>query len=79
LKNVDALDELYENPDDVDLLVGGILENPQPGSILGPTFQCIIGEMFFRWKFGDRFFYENGNQPGSFTLGMYLVTFAYGR
>jgi len=70
--------------DDVDYYAAGILEKPKPGSIFGHTFQCVIGEMFFRWKFGDRFFYEFGNQPGSFSLGnvdgfefMYLGTFLY--
>ncbi|VVC25042.1 Hypothetical protein CINCED_3A001808 [Cinara cedri] len=67
-KNVDALSKLYEHVEDVDYYAAGLLEKRKPGSILGHTFQCIIGEMFFRWKFGDRFFYEFGNQPGSFSL-----------
>ncbi|XP_050432036.1 peroxidase-like [Adelges cooleyi] len=67
-ENVDALASLYENVDDVDFYVGGMLEKSKPGSIFGHTFQCVIGENFFRWKFGDRFYYEFGNQPGSFTL-----------
>ncbi|XP_015374037.1 PREDICTED: peroxidase-like [Diuraphis noxia] len=65
-KNVDTLASLYEDPNDVDFYVGGLLEKQKPGSLLGHTFQCISGEMFFRWKFGDRFFYEFGNQTGSF-------------
>ncbi|XP_060870430.1 peroxidase-like [Metopolophium dirhodum] len=65
-KNVDTLASLYEDPSDVDFYVGGMLEKLKPGSSLGHTFQCISGEMFFRWKFGDRFFYEFGNQTGSF-------------
>lgn len=69
LKNVDTLASLYEDPNDVDFYVGGLLEKLKPGSLLGHTFQCISGEMFFRWKFGDRFFYEFGNQTGSFRPG----------
>ncbi|XP_022162140.1 peroxidase-like [Myzus persicae] len=65
-KNVDTLASLYEDPNDVDFYVGGMLEKLKPGSSLGHTFQCISGEMFYRWKFGDRFFYEFGNQTGSF-------------
>ncbi|XP_015374036.1 PREDICTED: peroxidase-like [Diuraphis noxia] len=68
-KNVDALASIYEHVNDVDYYAAGILEKQKPGSIFGHTFQCVIGEMFFRWKFGDRFYYEFGNQPGSFTLG----------
>lgn len=68
-KNVDTLASLYEDPNDVDFYVGGMLEKLKPGSSLGHTFQCISGEMFYRWKFGDRFFYEFGNQTGSFRPG----------
>ncbi|XP_060870138.1 peroxidase-like [Metopolophium dirhodum] len=67
-KNVDALASMYEHVDDVDYYAAGILEKQKPGSIFGHTFQCVIGEMFFRWKFGDRFYYEFGKQPGSFSL-----------
>lgn len=69
MQNADALASLYEHVDDVDYYAAGILEKQKPGSIFGHTFQCIIGEMFFRWKFGDRFYYEFGKQPGSFSLG----------
>lgn len=68
-KNIDALAGLYEHVDDVDFYAAGLLERPKPGSILGHTFQCIIGEMFWRWKFGDRYYYEFGGQPGSFDAG----------
>ncbi|XP_026813543.1 peroxidase-like [Rhopalosiphum maidis] len=67
-KKVNTLIELYEDVDDVDYYVAGLLENRKPGSVLGHTFQCIVGEMFYRWKFGDRFYYEFGNQTGSFNL-----------
>lgn len=62
---------LYENVDDIDYLVAGLLEHTKPGGTLGHTFQCVVGEMFFRWKFGDRFYYEFGDQPSSFRLGKY--------
>uniref|UniRef100_A0A2S2NAX9 Peroxidase n=1 Tax=Schizaphis graminum TaxID=13262 RepID=A0A2S2NAX9_SCHGA len=67
-KDIDALSKIYEHVDDVDYYVGGLLEKTKPGSMLGHTFQCVVGEMFFRLKYGDRFYYEFGNQIGSFKL-----------
>jgi len=67
-QNVDALARLYEHVDDIDYYAAGMLEKGKPGSILGHTFQCVVGDMFYKWKYGDRFFYEFGNQPGSFSL-----------
>ncbi|XP_045767255.1 peroxidase-like isoform X1 [Maniola jurtina] len=62
-----ALGQLYESVDDIDLFVGGALERPVPGSILGHTFQCIVAEQFYRTRVGDRFFYDNSEMAHSFT------------
>lgn len=48
----------------LDFYVGGILEQPAAGSLLGATFACVIGKQFERLRDGDRFYYEN---PGVFT------------
>lgn len=61
---------LYDSPDDVDLTVGGSLEKLVPGSLVGPTFQCILNIQFYRARVGDRFFFENGNSGHPFTLGV---------
>lgn len=74
-KNIDALASVYEDVDDIDFYAAGILEELKPGATSGHTFQCIMGEMFYRLKFGDRFYYEFGNQTGSFTLGKYTIEY----
>ncbi|CAG0898518.1 unnamed protein product [Darwinula stevensoni] len=68
---IQEMKKVYESVDDVDLFVGGISETPVPGALLGPTFHCIVGDMFLRLQKGDRFFYDIGDQPHSFTPGDY--------
>ena len=53
--------------DDVDFFIAGLSERPASGSLVGPTFQCIIADQFLKLKKGDRFFYDLGGQSGSFT------------
>lgn len=53
--------------DDIDLFVGAMMEKVSPGSLFGPTFQCLITEQFKRWRNGDRYYYDFGGLPGSFT------------
>ncbi|KAG7309805.1 hypothetical protein JYU34_004307 [Plutella xylostella] len=64
---INALQQLYECVDDIDLFVGGSMERDVDGSILGHTFQCIVAEQFYRTRVGDRFFYDNGEMAHSFT------------
>ncbi|XP_015522628.2 uncharacterized protein LOC107226351 [Neodiprion lecontei] len=58
---------IFQHPSDVDLWSGGVSERPLPGSMLGPTFACIIATQFSYSRRGDRFWYELPNQPSSFT------------
>nr|XP_034306788.1 peroxidase-like protein [Crassostrea gigas] len=53
-----TLQQAYRHPDDIDLFAGGMSETPDKGSILGPTFQCLIAYQFSLYKQGDRFWYE---------------------
>ena len=69
MKGVAKLAAIYEHVDDIELYVGGILENPVDDGIVGPTFQCLIAEAFYRYKYGDRFFYEHKNVKSRFTRG----------
>jgi hypothetical protein len=65
---VAAYARIYESPDDIDLWSAGVSEEPLQGSLIGPTFACIIGRQFHNLRHGDRFWYENGGWPSSFTL-----------
>ena len=62
----------YDHVEDIDLFVGMILEDATNGPI-GDTFRCLIVDVFARVKFGDRYFYDNGGQAGSFTGGKLYV------
>jgi len=63
-----AFRSTYQDPEDIDVWSAGISETPLPGSMVGPTFACLIGKQFHNFRFGDRFWYENGGWPSSFTV-----------
>jgi peroxidase len=52
------LAEHYDSVGDVDLWVGGLIEQHVPGSQLGETFQMIVLDQFVRLRDGDRFYFE---------------------
>lgn len=55
---------------DIDLLVGCILEDKDHGET-GLVGAYIIEEQFYRFKYGNRFFYSFPNGEYSFTEGIY--------
>ncbi|CAD7077890.1 unnamed protein product [Hermetia illucens] len=68
-KHLDLLKTIYESFEDVELSIGGALEQHEPDALLGPTFLCINILQFKILRKGDRYFFENGNQPYPFTKG----------
>jgi peroxidase len=53
------LQTLYGSINNVDLFVGGLAEEHALGANVGPTFQFIIANQFWRLRAGDRFFWQN--------------------
>ncbi|XP_053918946.1 thyroid peroxidase [Cuculus canorus] len=53
--------ELYHNPNNIDVWLGGLLEDFLPGARTGPLFACIIGKQMKALRDGDRFWWENDN------------------
>ncbi len=54
----ERLAAVYASVDDLDLWVGGLAEDPLPGSHLGPLFFTIVKEQFEALRDGDRFWYQ---------------------
>ncbi|XP_076315047.1 salivary peroxidase/catechol oxidase-like [Tachypleus tridentatus] len=68
-RSIRLLKQLYRSVHDIDLIPGALSERHLPGALVGPTHACLIAEQFYRTRVGDRFWYENGGQSGSFTEG----------
>ncbi|XP_026731939.1 peroxidase-like isoform X1 [Trichoplusia ni] len=66
-ETVNKLSEVYEQPGDIDLVVGLMAETPVQNSLLGPTAICLIKEQLWRTKTGDRYFYSHQEEAGKFT------------
>lgn len=52
------LKSLHGSVDNIDLWVGGLVEDHVPGSSMGATFRGILTDQFQRRRDGDRFWYE---------------------
>ncbi|XP_069092728.1 thyroid peroxidase, partial [Pleurodeles waltl] len=63
-KLVEKIIELYGHINNVDVWVGGLMENIMPGARTGPLFACLIGKQMQALRDGDRFWWENN---GIFT------------
>lgn len=68
-EEVKKLSQVYNHPDDIDLIIGGLAETPKKDSVVGETFACILADQFRRTREGDRYFYSfiNSRKPWEFT------------
>lgn len=64
---LNVLRKIYPTVQDIDLFTGGLAEVPTKGSVIGPTFACLIGRQMYYYKTGDRYWYENDIPPSSFS------------
>jgi len=55
------LREVYATPDDIDIFPGLMSEYPLPDAIVGPTAAWILARGYRDWKYGDRWWFENGH------------------
>lgn len=53
----EQLASVYSSPDEIDLWVGGLAENPSGASMLGETFTKIVSEQFAKTAKADENFY----------------------
>ncbi|XP_037793052.1 chorion peroxidase-like [Penaeus monodon] len=70
---VQSLKRVYKHVDDIDLFIGGMAETPVKGSLVGPTFACILADQFLRLKVGDRYWYETNNPDTQFETAQLKV------
>jgi hypothetical protein len=54
----ESLATLYETVDNIDLWVGGLVEDHVPGSSVGETIRAIVADQFERLRDGDRMWFE---------------------
>lgn len=67
--NIQAnLSSVYATPDDVDLWVGGLAEDPVGNAIVGPVFYAVLKEQFELLRDGDRFWYQRYLTPAHYEL-----------
>lgn len=62
------MQSVYNSVLDIDLFVGLLLETKN-GVYAGPVTTYIMEEQFYRYKYGDRFFYAFANSANPFTEG----------
>ena len=57
------LASVYDHPDQVDMWIGGLAEQPRGNALVGETFGYLIADQFSRTRAGDPNFYEWSLDP----------------
>ncbi|KAJ0182211.1 hypothetical protein K1T71_001580 [Dendrolimus kikuchii] len=65
---VTKLKRIYEDVEDVELMVAIYTEKLIPGTTVGPTLYCIIAQNLILWRRSDKFFFEHGDFPTALSL-----------
>ncbi|KAJ8730052.1 hypothetical protein PYW07_017090 [Mythimna separata] len=66
-KQQEMMAGMYKNADDVELMIGGAMEKPASGAVVGSTIACVLAMQFANLKKSDRFWYENDLPPSSLS------------
>lgn len=66
------LRRIYDDVDDVELMVAIYLEKWIPDAYVGPSLYCIMAKTFLLWRKSDKFFFEHGDYPAALTIRKYL-------
>jgi hypothetical protein len=62
---INNLKKVYKNVTDIELYMGGDSEKKTEDGPIGATFSCTQAYQFYILKFGDRFWFENGQDEYS--------------
>ncbi|PZC76464.1 hypothetical protein B5X24_HaOG204526 [Helicoverpa armigera] len=65
---VEVLRRIYEEIDDMELMVAIYAEKLMPGTWVGPSLYCIMVHNLLLWRRSDKFFFEHGDFPAALTI-----------
>lgn len=65
----ELMQQLYKDVSDIELMVGILLEKRR-GNFIGKIGGCLVAEQFYRYRYGDRFFYAHPNNPYPFSSSL---------
>lgn len=54
-----ALAAVYDSVDDIDLWVGGLVEDTLPNALVGELIRTVLAEQFTALRDGDRYWFEH--------------------
>lgn len=76
-QKVEMLRRLYDDINDVELMVAIYLEKLIPNAYVGPSLYCIMVKNLLLWRKSDKFFFEHGDFPAALTIRKYYIIFIF--